>query len=63
MSWHMGGVSKAVEFVSHNYEKFLMIADFNAQAIDYSVKSFCDIYSLNHVVNESTYFKNPVNPE
>ena len=44
---------------------FLLIFDggFNAQAVDFSVKVFCDVYRFKHLIKESTCNKNPVNPK
>ena len=36
-------MNEAVNFLSLNYENFLMIVDFNAQEFDFSLEYFCDI--------------------
>ena len=41
---------KTADFLSHNYENFLMITKFNAEEADSSLKDFCDFYSFNHLL-------------
>ena len=45
------------------YEKFLIIGDFNTQASETSVKDFCDIYSIQHIIKEPRCYKNSNNPK
>ena len=59
----MESMSKAVDSRSSKYENFLIIADFNAQASNKSVKDFCDVYSFKHLIKEPTCYKNPNNPK
>ena len=57
----MDNMGKAVDLLFHNYEKFLMIGDFNPQKVDSSVKYSCEIYSFNRQVKESVCYRNPKN--
>ena len=59
---HMESMSRAVHSLSSKYENFLIIADFNAQASNNSVKDFCDFYSFKHLIKEPTCYKFPNNP-
>ena len=45
-----------------NYEKTLLVGDFNAQTIDHYLSSFFYQHELSSIVKESTYFKNASTP-
>ena len=57
----MESMGKAVDSLSSKYENFLIIEYFNAQASDTSVKDLCDIYCFQHLIKETTSYKNPTN--
>ena len=40
----------------------LLMGDFNAEVSEVSFSSFCELYEVKSIVNQSTCFKNPTNP-
>ena len=61
ISHHMDSMGKAIDFLSTNFKKFLLVGHFNAEESNTSVKDFCDIYELMYLIKEPTYYKNPNN--
>ena len=59
----MENIGKDVDSIYSEYENFLIIGDFNAQASDSSVEDFYDICSFKHLIKESTCYKSPTNPK
>ena len=57
---HKESLDKAVNSRSSKYENLLTIGDFNAQAINTSVKNFCGIYSFTHLLKEQTCYENAI---
>ena len=46
-----------------DYDNLLILGDFNAEANDPYMETFCETYKLKHLVKEPTCFKNPLNPK
>ena len=57
----MDSMGKAIDFLSTNFKKFLLVGHFNAEESNTSVKDFCDIYEFKYLIKEPTYYKNPNN--
>ena len=57
ISSHMDGMGTGVDLLSHNYDNFSMIGNFNTREADSSVKDFRDIYSFKHLVKEIPCYK------
>ena len=45
-----------------NYENLILIGDFNAVNSDLSLTEFCEMYTLENLINDPTCYKNPNNP-
>ena len=48
---------------SSTYEKILILGDFNVEADDQNMKTFCDSYSLTSLIKQLTCYKNPSHPK
>ena len=48
---------------SSTYEKILILGDFNVEADDQNMKTFCDSYSLTSLIKQPTCYKNPLHPK
>ena len=48
---------------SSTYEKILILGDFNVEADDQNMKTFCDSYSLTSLIKQPTCYKNPSHPK
>ena len=44
------------------YDNFLLLGDFNAEALELIMEEFCAIYSLKNLIKVPTCFKNLLNP-
>ena len=44
-----------------NYDNLILIGDFNSE-MEERMKDFCDIYNLQNLINEPTWFKSVQNP-
>ena len=67
---HKNSISKYVDVLrrepdihSSNYENILLLGDFNAEMAVPSLKEFCNLYSLKHLIKKPTCFKNQDNPK
>ena len=56
-------MGKAIDFLTTNFENFLLVGDFNAEESNNSVKDFCNVYGFKHLIKESTCYKNANNPK
>ena len=50
----MDSMGKAIDFLSTNFKKFLLVGHFNAEESNTSVKDFCDIYEFKYLIKEPT---------
>ena len=46
-----------------DYDNLLILGDFNAEANDTHLDTFCETYKLKHLVKEPTCFKKTLNPK
>ena len=44
-------------------KKILILGDFNVEAGDQNMKTFCDSYSLGSLIKQPTCYKNPSHPK
>ena len=47
---------------SSDYEKFIILEDFNVEINENHMKSFCENYELTNLIKQPTCYKNPTNP-
>ena len=62
ITYHLQEIGKGLEFYTSNYEKILLMGDFNSEMSETSMNSFCNLYNLKCLVQEPTCYKNPERP-
>ena len=62
ISNHLKELGKQLDTITTKYEKVLILGDFNATPENQTVKDFCHVHNLDHLINEPTCYKNPNNP-
>ena len=60
---HLKALSDFLDSHSSTYEKILILGDFNVEADDQNMKTFCDSYSLTSLIKQLTCYKNPSHPK
>ena len=55
---HIKALSDFLDSHSSTYEKVLVLGDFNVEADDQNMKTFCDSYSLTSLIKQPTCYKN-----
>ena len=55
-------IGKALNKYSRNYDKFILLCDFNAEKSETSLSQFLFEYNAKNIVKENTCFKNVLNP-
>ena len=60
---HLKALSGCLDSHSSTYEKILILGDFNVEADDQNMKTFCDSYSLTSLIKQPTCYKNPSHPK
>ena len=48
---------------SKTYENFIVVGDFNVGSAEISMKHFCDINSIKHLIKAPTWFRNTGEPK
>ena len=56
---HLKGLSDFLDSHSSTNEKVLILGDFNVEADDQNMKTFCNSYSLTSLIKQPTCYKNP----
>ena len=59
---HLDRLSKSLDTFSSDYEKFIILGDFNVEINESHLKSFCENYDLTNLIKQPTCYKNPTNP-
>ena len=62
ITYHLQEIGKGLEFYSSNYERILLMGDFNSKMSKASMNSFCNLYNLKYLIQEPTCYKNPQRP-
>ena len=52
-------LSRLVDYYNKNYDRLVIMGDFNSEPADEHVQSFCYSYNLHNLVKENTCFKGP----
>ena len=60
---HLKALSDFLDSHSSTYEKVLILSDFNVEADDQNMETFCDSYSLTCLIKQPTCYKNPLHPK
>ena len=60
---YLKALSDFLDSHSSTYEKVLNLGDFNVEADDQNMKTFCDSYSLTSLIKQPTCYKNPSHPK
>ena len=59
---HLQIMSKSLDICSTKYENIVILDNFNAYVEDETLNTFCKSDSLNNLIKQRTFFKNPENP-
>ena len=59
---HLETITKALDAFSTKYKNIRLLGDFNVCVDDETMINFCNSYSLNTLIKQSTCFKDPENP-
>ena len=54
-------LSESLDTFSSDYEKFIILGDFNVEINENHMKSFCENYDLSNLIKQPTCYKNPTN--
>ena len=61
LSTHTDNLSESLDLFPANYEKMILLGDFNVEVNDNHMKSFCENYCLKNLIKQTTCYKNPSN--
>ena len=59
ITYHLQEIGKGLEFYTSNFEKILLMGNFNSKMSEALTNSFCNLYNLRCLVQEPTFYKNP----
>ena len=59
ISAHLDRLSKSLDVFYSNYDKLLLLGDFNVRVDENHMKSFCENYDLKSLIKRPTCYKNP----
>ena len=54
ITYHLQGIGEGLEFYTSNYEKILLMGEFNSEISEASMNSFYNLYNLKSLAQEST---------
>ena len=60
--YYFHNVGRALDIYNENYDKFLLVGDFNSEHTESSLSSFLFQYNAKNIVKEKTCFKSQNNP-
>ena len=60
---YLKALSDFLDSHSSPCDKVLILGDFNVDADDQNMKTFCDSYSLTSLMKQPTFYKNPSHPK
>ena len=63
ISTHIDFLRRKLNLHSSNYENFILLEGFNSEMTDKNLKDFCNLYLRKNLMNKSTCFKIPKNPQ
>ena len=52
-------LSRLVDYYNKNYDRLVIMGDFNSEPADEHIQTFCYSYNLHNLVKENTCFKGP----
>ena len=55
-------LAKNLALYSSAYANYIVIGDFNVDAVSKEIPRFCDTFDLTSLIKEPTCYKNPYNP-
>ena len=58
ITYRLQKIGKGLEFHTSNYEKILLMGDFNSEIPEASMNSLCNLYNLKCSVQKPTCYKN-----
>ena len=59
ITYHLQEIRKGLEYYTSNFEKILLMGNFNSKMSEASMNSFCNLYNLRCLIQEPTCYKNP----
>ena len=57
---HIVKLSESLDSFSADYEKVIILTDFNVEVNDNHMKSFCENYGFKNLIKQTTCYKNPI---
>ena len=62
ISYFLNKVGDELDKMLSSYENILLLGDFNSTVLETNMKEFCNTYDLKNLINETTCYRNPLNP-
>ena len=62
VNYHLQELAKGIQIYSKDYDDILLMGDFNVEVSETSFSSFCELYEVKSIINQSICYKNPTNP-
>ena len=56
---HLDSLNKSLDLFSSNFERIILLGDFNVEVDENRMKFFCEIYGLKNLIKHPTCYKNP----
>ena len=60
--FYFNNIGHALDIYTQNYDKIILVGDFNAEVGEVVLKNFMELYDLKNLVKENTCFKSAENP-
>ena len=62
-NYYFSEIGRALDLYKSNYERFILVGDFNKEDTENDIHDFMLEHDLNNIVKESTCYKSKVNPK
>ena len=62
IKFHLDILGKALDLLTTRYDSMILMGDFNSEPNEANVQNFLNLYHLEDLIQEKTYFKNTGNP-
>ena len=61
IAYFLDSISKQIDKLLGNYDRLIILGDFNSAMSEKPMTDFCDMYNLHNLITEPTCYKNPNN--